>query len=186
MKYIKTFERFSPINEAILGFDLEKIKQAIKAVSSEVEKNVIPNMDDYKKAKIAELASNFAKKAGIKNEDDLITKAMGETQEHQEEVEDVAQEVGITESMINEELGERTARFFKRLGTYAGIGTMLFGLTSFASNISGYIDFSIMTKLHDLTQSILGPHAGPLGLLILLLGILLAFMSQIWGYNRGV
>ena len=185
MKYIKTFEGFKPINEELLGIDLSKMKQAIMAVSDKVKSDVIPNMDEAKKAELEEKLSQFMQKSGIKSQDELINKVSGEITSHEDEIEEVSAEVKESFS-LNEALGERAVRFFKRLGTYAGIGTMLVGFTAFISNVTGYIDSSILTKLHEITQGILGMNAGPIGFLIVAIGIAIAFGSQVWGANRGV
>lgn len=187
MKYIKTFESFSPVNEGIFGIDFSKISQAVQAVKNEVETNVIPNMDRRERDELVSKAQEFAQKSGIKSESELVSKIAGEAEKHQVELEEVAAEENISESMmINEEFGERVYRFFKRLGTYTGIGVALFGLASFASHVMGYIDFHILTRLNEITENILGSNAGPLGLLIMIAGVLLALGSQIWGYKRGV
>ena len=187
MKYIKKFESFSPLNEGLFGIDISKIKQAVQAVKKEVEDKVIPNMDESKKNEILQKAQQFVKKSGIENPDQLINKVVSGAKENEEELDKVSDEVNaVAESMINEAMGKRAARFFKRLGTYTGLAGVVFGLSSFASHCMGYIDSNVLTKLNEITTSILGANAGPLGFLIMVVGVILAFGSQVWGYNKGV
>jgi hypothetical protein len=79
----------------------------------------------------------------------------------------------------------KAMQILNKLGVLAGIGITGSGLLSFASQVMGYVDSIFLTRVHDIVQGFgCGIYCGPLSLIVIILGILLALRSAHMSYKR--
>ena len=185
MKYVKSFESFQ-INEEFLGLDFSKMKQAVLSVKDAFEKDIFPSLSEEDKKTLISKAEEFSKKYGVKSEEDMLSKLQSEVSKNSSKIEE------LSESMLNEGWDDIKAAFKGGLAKFKNIVSKLVGIFGIASLFGGiaawasawptYIDSSWMTKLHDICESILGTNAGPIGMLLMIVGVLLALGSVGVGY----
>jgi hypothetical protein len=96
MKYIKTFESYSSVNEEFLGLDFSKMKQAVLSVKDAFEKDIFPSLSEEDKKALISKAEEFSKKYGVKGEEDMLSKLQSEVSKNSSKIEEVS------ESMLNE------------------------------------------------------------------------------------
>ena len=189
MKYVKSFESFQ-INEEFVGLDFSKMKQAVLSIKDAFEKDIFPSLSEEDKQKLISKAEEFSKKYGVKGEEDMLSKLQSEVSKNSSKIEE------ISESMLNEGWDDVKAAFkggldkFKnavsKFTSIFGIASFFGGVAAFASDLSSYTEWgSWMIKLHDICRDILGVNSGPIGVLIMFAGILLALGSMVYRYNKG-
>lgn len=80
---------------------------------------------------------------------------------------------------------DKAMRILNKLGVLTGIGITSGGLLSFASQAMGFTDSIFLTRVHDIVQGFgCGIYCGPLSLLVILIGIALAFRSAVMSHKR--
>jgi hypothetical protein len=186
MKYIKTFESYSSVNEEFLGLDFSKMKQAVLSVKDAFEKDIFPSLSEEDKKALISKAEEFSKKYGVKGEEDMLSKLQSEVSKNSSKIEE------ISESMLNEGWDDVKAAFKGGLNKFKnivsklvgifGIASLFGGIAAWASALPGYVDISWMAKLHDICEAILGTNSGPIGMLLMIVGVLLALGSMGIGY----
>jgi hypothetical protein len=190
MKYIQTFESYSSVNEEFLGLDFSKMKQAVLSVKDAFEKDIFPSLSEEDKKVLISKAEEFSKKYGVKGEEDMLSKLQSEVSKNSSKIEE------LSESMLNEGWDDVKAAFkggldkFKnalsKFTTIFGIASFFGGIAAWASALPTISDWGSWTMtLRDICESILGTNAGPIGVLLVFAGILLALGSMVYRDNKG-
>lgn len=185
MKYIKKFESFR-INEEFIGMDFSKMKEAIKDIADAFENEIFPNLSEEEKKMLLSQAEKFGKKHGITTGDQLLNKIESDLKNNSDKVEQ------LSESVINEGFWQELKTSFKtgwkkflsKALAVVGSVSLLSGILAFMSDLPSYTEWgSIMIQLHDVCRDILGTYSGPIGVLMMVAGVLLALGSMVWKYN---
>ncbi len=107
--------------------------------------------------------------------------------EDKSELRDMASELGpeIKEHYLNEDLKSRFKNFKEKSMIGGGLSTAVTGLVGFASQIAGWSETELMTKIHDYFQYFgYGQYTGPLTVAMIAAGLVVALKGYSDRANR--
>lgn len=172
--------------ETMEGFFSDKfgwIKDAAKEVAGLFKSEVMPEIPEEDLEEMKDLARNLNPKEAISNVGDFASSEEGK--EALEKAEEHISPDVLTEAIIREGLSDRMVKILARTGVISGIGLTIGGFVQFASFCMGYIDSHFLTRVHEIIDPLCGMFCGPLSVLVIILGALLALGSASFGYRRG-
>jgi hypothetical protein len=158
------------------------VKSAAREIAELFKDEILPEIPEDELKKLKSKARELDPKSAI---DEIPHFANSE--EGEESLTDAEKKLGddvLIESIINEGLSERMVRVLTRTGVISGIGMSVSGLMTYASTIMGYIDSDFLKKVHEIVDPYCSAFCGPLGLMALILGTLLAIGSAVAGYPK--
>ena len=158
------------------------IKDAAKEVASLFKREIMPEIPEDELEDLKSQASSLDAKSALSNLSDFAQSEEGE--EALSRAEEKLADDTLSEAVLTEGLSDRMIRILSRTGIISGIGMSASGLAAYASNIMGYIDSAFLSKVHSIIEPYCSAFCGPLGILALILGALLAIGSYAVGYNR--
>lgn len=171
------------MEEGWFGDKFGWIKDAAKEVASLFKTEVMPEIPEEDLEEMKDLAIELNPKEALSSIEDFASSEEG--QEALEKAEERISPDVLTEAIIREGLSDRVVKILARTGVISGLGMTASGLVSFASQVMGYIDSSFLTKVHEIVQGFgCAMFCGPLSILAMILGVLIALGSAQFGYRR--
>jgi len=170
------------IEEGWFGDKFGWVKDAAKQVAELFKSEVMPEIPEDELEEMKDLASELNPKKALSNVEDFASSEEGK--EALEKAEEHISPDVLTEAIIREGLSDRMVKILARTGIISGIGLTAGGFVTFASFCMGYIDSSFLTRVHEIIDPLCGIFCGPLSVLVIILGALIALGSATFGYNR--
>jgi len=170
------------IEEGWFGDKFGWVKDAAKQVAELFKSEVMPEIPEDELEEMKDLASELNPKEALSNVGDFASSEEGK--EALEKAEEHISPDVLTEAIIREGLSDRMVKILARTGIISGIGLTASGFVTFASFCMGYIDSSFLTRVHEIIDPLCGIFCGPLSVLVIILGALIALGSATFGYNR--
>jgi hypothetical protein len=158
------------------------VRSAAREIAELFKDEILPEIPEDELKKLKSKARELDPKSAI----DEIPR-FANSEEGEESLTNAEEKLGddiLMESIINEGLSDRMVRVLTRTGVISGIGMSASGLMTYASTIMGYIDSSFLKKVHEIVDPYCSAFCGPLGLMALILGTLLAIGSAVAGYPK--
>ena len=154
MKYLKTFESFTVVNEA------QDLTSQHKGVHDELEKK-INSMSEADKAKLKTELENFAKTLGLTIEQMADPKMVAAAMDKKEFDKKIETEIPVTESIVNESIKETWGKIknyvkdkFWNILTKVGLTGMIAGLVPVCMEA---IAKESATNMADITGGTMSP-----------------------------
>ena len=168
------------------GFFSDKfgwIKDAAKEVAQLFKTEVMPEIPEDELEDLRMQAKKLDPKGALSNVGDFVS-----SEEGQEALKKAEKQISpdvLTEAVLMEGLSDRVIRVLARAGVLTGLGGLASGYLAFASHAMGFVDSSFLAQVHDIVQGFgCGAFCGPLSVLVMVLGTLLALGSAVVGYDR--
>lgn len=158
------------------------IKDAAREVADLFKSEVLPDIPEDELEDLKDQAREIDAKGALNNLGDFANseegkKALKKAEEH------ISPDV-LSESIIREGLSDRVVRILAKTGVLSGLGLTVSGFLGFAANAMGYIDSSFLTQVNEIMAPYCGIFCGPLSVLVIVIGMLLALKSAVIGYDR--
>lgn len=170
------------MEEGWFGDKFGWIKDAAKEVAGLFKSEVMPEIPEEDLEEMKDLARELNPKEAMSNVEDFASSEEGK--EALEKAEKHISPDVLTEAIIREGLSDRVVKILARTGVISGLGLTVSGFIQFASFCMGYIDSSFLTKVHEIIDPLCGMFCGPLSVLVIILGALIALGSAQFGYSR--
>lgn len=168
------------------GFFSDKfgwIKDAAKEVAQLFKTEVMPEIPEDELEDLRMQAKKLDPKGALSNAGDFVS-----SEEGQEALKKAEKQISpdvLTEAVLMEGLSDRFIRVLARAGVLTGLGGLASGYLGFASQAMGFVDSGFLAQVHDIVQGFgCGAFCGPLSVLVMVLGTLLALGSAVVGYDR--
>lgn len=159
------------------------IKDAAKEVAQLFKTEVMPEIPEDELEDLRMQAKKLDPKGALSNVGDFVS-----SEEGQEALKKAEKQISpdvLTEAVLMEGLSDRVIRVLARAGVLTGLGGLASGYLGFASQAMGYIDSSFLVQVNEIVQGFgCGMFCGPLSVLVMILGTLLALGSAVVGYDR--
>jgi hypothetical protein len=170
------------MEEGFFGDKFGWVKDVAREVAGLFKSEVLSEIPEDELEDLKRQASNIDAKGALSNLADFAGSEEGK--EALEKAEEHISPDVLTESIIYEGLSDRTVRILAKTGVLSGLGLTASGFLGFASNAMGYIDSSFLTQVNEIISPYCGIFCGPLSVLVIILGALLALRSAMIGYDR--
>lgn len=180
-KIIRETEETSDMEEKG-GGSFGWIKKAAREIASLFRSEILPEIPEDELDELKDMAVEIDPKSAINELPHFASSEEGELA--LAKAEERLGENTLTEAILTEGLSDRVLRILSKAGVFAGIGISGSGLMTYASNILGYVDSDFLRRVHEIVEPYCSAFCGPLGLVALILGALLAIGSYAVGYNR--
>ena len=181
-RVVKEEQLKGEMEEGFFSDNFGWVKDAARQVADLFKTEVMPEIPKDELEDMKDLASNLNPKRALSNVEDFASSEEGK--EALEKAEEHISPDVLTEAIIREGLSERMVKILARTGIISGLGMVAGGFTQFAAFCMGYIDSSFLTKVHEIIDPLCGIFCGPLSVLVIILGALIALGSATFGYNR--
>ncbi len=158
------------------------VMDAAREVASLFKSEVLPEIPEDELQDLKDQASEVNAKDALNNLSDFASSEEGK--EALEKAEEHISPDVLTESIIYEGLSDRVVRILAKTGVLSGLGLTASGFVGFAANAMGYIDSSFLVQVNEIMSPYCGIFCGPLSVLVIVLGMILALKSAIVGYGR--
>lgn len=158
------------------------IKDVANDVADLFKSEVLPEIPEDELDDLKSRAREIDAKGALNNLGDFANSEEGK--EALEKAEEHISPDVLSESIIREGLSDRVVRILAKTGVISGIGLTASGFLGFASHCMGYIDSSFLTQVNEIINPYCGIFCGPLSVLVIILGALIALRSAVVGYNR--
>ncbi len=171
------------IEEGFFSDNFGWIKDAAKEVARLFKSEVLPEIPEEELEDLKDQARGMNVKSVLSNVGDFASSEEGK--EALEKADEHISPDVLTEAVITEGLSDRVIRILAKTGVISGIGLTAAGFVSFASQVMGYIDYSFLVQVNEIVQGFgCSMFCGPLSVLVIVLGTLLALGSVIVGYDK--
>ena len=182
-RIIKEQEETETDNE-FLSDSFGWFKDAVKKVADLFKREYINEMDEEDLENLKMTANNINVREAISKLPEFAS-----SEEGRDALEIANEKIEIdtiSEGYLNEGwLSDNIVKVLVRTGIVSGLGMVVGGLISFISELKGYIDLpEFMVEVHNIVESSgCNTFCGPLAILAMILGVVLALRSAIVMYK---
>lgn len=175
-------EKETEIEEGWFGDKFGWIKDAAREVADLFKSEVLPEIPEDELEDLKSQAREINVKGALDNVGDFASSEEGK--EALEKAEEHISPDVLSESILREGLSDRVVRILAKTGVISGIGLTASGFLGFASNCMGYIDSHFLIQVNEIMAPYCGIFCGPLSVLVIIFGAVLALRSAMIGYDR--